>query len=224
MSTEKTKHPSPADQADIAAAAASHAEAAHSTLTAERQRLDNIRLLDKVRLEMANDFDNGYIRLCDTIDDASTGQMTSLFRLFGRLHPKKPLTIELHSPGGHITFGFQMLDELGELRSKGHHVTIKVRGMAASMAGVLLQGADVRVMGANSFLMIHAGGFGSQGKTFEVEDELEFMKKLTGRICDVFSERSHRSKKYFLDLLDKRKDIYYSAEEAVKLGLADRIG
>ncbi|MCV7381576.1 hypothetical protein BST11_25480 [Mycobacterium alsense] len=91
--------------------------------------------------------------------------------------------------------------------------------------GVILQAADHRVMGATAQLMIHKGSGGAQGKLDDVFDEAEYMKRSIDRMVDVFMERNtgKLARAYLLDRIHRR-DWWVSAEEAVKLGLADAIG
>ena len=46
-----------------------------------------------------------------------------------------------------VIAGLALYDFIQTLRRKGHKVTTVSYGMAASMAGILLQAGDVRVMG-----------------------------------------------------------------------------
>ena len=94
--------------------------------------------------------------------------------------------------------------------------------MAASMAGILLQAGDTRWIGQQAWLMIHRAAFGAYGKTFEIEDEVKFVKRIEERILDIFTSRSkltrNRIKRNW-----ERKDWWISAEEALELGLIDDV-
>ena len=55
------------------------------------------------------------------------------------------------------------------------------------MAGILLQAGDIRIMGAESWLMIHEISFGASGKIGEIEDTVEWVKKIQERVVKIFA-------------------------------------
>ena len=169
------------------------------------------------------DFRSGHFTYSGVVHTEAVDGFLAALRSFSREFPKKPILLELKSPGGSIIDGFHFYDELMRLKSLGHKLTIRVHGMAASMGSVVLQAADVREAGSNSWIMIHRGFMGAIGKTFEVEDSVEFMNKLENQIVDLFTARSKKPRKSFVDLFKKRKDIWFSAKEALQFGLIDGV-
>lgn len=144
--------------------------------------------------------------------------------LFHKVSPGEPITITFNSPGGSMMDGMALFDYIRFMRDRGHHVTIIALGYAASMAGILLQAADTRVMAKGSWLLIHEVAFGAAGKIGEVEDMYEFGKKLKDQAAAIFVERSGgRLTREELDKNWTRKDWWLSAEEALALGLIDEI-
>lgn len=132
------------------------------------------------------------------------------------------IEIIFNSPGGSIVDGFALYDYIRGLGVKGHKITTSALGMAASMAGILLQAGETRVMGRQSWLMIHEASFGAVGKIGEVEDTVEWVKKVQERILDIFAEKSTLSKAKIRNRWT-RKDWWLSAEEALELGFIDEI-
>ncbi len=141
---------------------------------------------------------------------------------WSRLSPKCDIEIVFSSPGGSIIDGFELFDFIQELRSKGHKVTTGSLGMAASMAGILLMAGDVRWIGHQSWMMIHRAAFGAYGKTYEIEDEVKFVRRIEERILDIFTSRSRLSKTKIKRNWD-RKDWWLSADECLDLNLVDEI-
>lgn len=138
--------------------------------------------------------------------------------------PGCPITVLFNSPGGSVLDGLALFDYLRLLRSKEHRVTTVALGYAASMAGILLQAGDVRVMAKDSWLLIHEVAFSASGKLGEVEDSYEFGKRLKEQAADIFIERS----KGLLtrEELEKgwnRKDWWLSPTDALTRGLIDEI-
>ncbi len=135
---------------------------------------------------------------------------------------KVEIEIIFNSPGGSIVDGFALYDFIRGLGVQGHTITTSALGMAASMAGVLLQAGTTRIMGRQSWLMIHEASFGAVGKIGEVEDTVEWVKKVQDRILDIFAEKSTLSKAKIKSRWT-RKDWWLSAEEALDLGFIDEI-
>ena len=70
--------------------------------------------------------------------------------------------------------------------------------------------------------MIHRAAFGAYGKTFEIEDEVKFVRRIESRIVDIFTLRSKLSKLKIKRNWD-RKDWWISADECLELNLVDEI-
>lgn len=135
---------------------------------------------------------------------------------------ENPIEIQFNSPGGAIVSGMALFDFIQSMRSAGFSVTTSSIGYAASMAGILLQAGDTRVMGAESWLMIHEASFGTAGKIGEVEDTVAWVKMVQDRILDIFAERSNLSKRQLKNRWT-RKDWWLSSDDALAHGLIDEI-
>jgi ATP-dependent Clp protease protease subunit len=140
-----------------------------------------------------------------------------------RRDPGEPILIRINSPGGSVLDGFALFDTILRLRRKGHHITTHGLGMVASMAAVLIQAGDERVLDANSWFMIHEVSIQLGGnKTSAIEDEVRFLKKLEDRLLDILVDRSRLSKRQIQNRW-KKTDDWMSAEEALDLGFVDRV-
>jgi ATP-dependent Clp protease protease subunit len=195
-----------------AAAAASIGEiGARKSVLAEEQEL---------RL---NKFNHVYVfdsQVSESSVKACIAQLTEWLRE----SPKKPAPIEIifNSPGGVIVDGLALFDYIQIVRAAGHHVTTSSLGMAASMAGVLLQAGDTRIMSASCWLLIHEGSLGAIGSVGEVEDTVEFGRRLRERIVEIYVKRSHISKTLFKAKW-KRKNWWLDAKESLEFGFIDEI-
>ena len=172
--------------------------------------------------ELLSDEENNLYRFSKSVDSNSVAACMSRLTQWHRRNPKCDMEIIFSSPGGSIIDGFELFDFIQELRSKGHKMITGSLGMAASMAGILLMAGDVRWIGHQSWLMIHRAAFGAIGKTFEVEDEVKFVKRIEARILDIFTSRSVISRRKVMKNWD-RKDWWISADECLELGLVDEI-
>lgn len=144
--------------------------------------------------------------------------------LFHKVAPGEPITITFNSPGGSVIDGMALFDYIRFLRGQGHHITIIAMGYAASMAGILLQAADHRVMARGSWMLIHEVAFGAAGKIGEVEDMAEFGKRLKEQAAQIFVERSGgKLTREYLEQKWQRRDWWLDPDEALALGLIDEV-
>lgn len=133
-----------------------------------------------------------------------------------------PITIVFYSPGGSVFAGLALYDYITYLKAQGHHVTTICSGWAASMGAVLMQVGDTRVMGSESFMLLHEVSGGAIGSTGEIEDTVELIKLMNKRIIGIFAKRSKMS----VDEIEtrwNRKDWSMDSAEALELGLVDEI-
>ena len=168
------------------------------------------------------DEENNLYRFSSDVNEISVRQAMNKLTEWHRKDPECDIEIVFSSPGGSIIDGFELFDFLQDLRNEGHHITTGSLGMAASMAGVLLQAGDVRWIGHQSWMMIHRAAFGAIGKTYEIEDEVELVKRIEQRCLDIFVSRSKLTNKKIQENWD-RKDWWIDADECKKLGLVDNI-
>ena len=133
-----------------------------------------------------------------------------------------PITVTFNSPGGSVLDGLALFDFFRQLRKDGHHLTTVAIGRAASMGAVLLQAGDERLVGQNAFLLVHEVSHLSAGKVSELEDSVEFSRRLQQRLLAILAERSTLSTR---DIQRRwaRKEWWLDADEAVALGLADGV-
>jgi ATP-dependent protease ClpP protease subunit len=110
----------------------------------------------------------------------------------GKVEPMT-VTIVFDSPGGSVIDGLHLYDFLQELKTQGHTVITKTLGMAASMAGILLQAGSKRVMGSEAYVLIHEVSFMAGGPIGVVEDEVEFVKMIQARVLDIFARKAARA-------------------------------
>lgn len=139
---------------------------------------------------------------------------------WSRRDPGSPITIIFNSPGGSVLDGLALFDFLRQLRNQGHHLTTVAIGRAASMGAVLLQAGDVRLMGENAFLLVHEVSNLSSGKVSEMEDSVEFSRRLQRRLLAILASRSQLTEVQ-IQRRWARKDWWLDAAEAVEVGLAD---
>lgn len=140
-----------------------------------------------------------------------------------------PMEVVFYSPGGAAIPGMRLFDHILWLRGLGHVITTTALGQAASMGGVLLQAGDKRVIGPQSYVLIHELSFGAGGKIGEVEDELAMAKMVQKRVVAIFCDRAKATgRKGHLTpaaMIRRwtRKDWWLDSDECYRLGVVDEI-
>lgn len=124
----------------------------------------------------------------------------------------------VNSPGGDVFEGLAMLNTLRAYPGK---VTGYVDAIAASAASFILMGCDEVVMRRNSELMIHDAWGMCIGNAEDMVDMAGRLDKVSDNIADVYGAKAGGS---VADWRGRMKaEAWLSADEAVELGLADRV-
>ena len=167
------------------------------------------------------------------VQDASVNTAIRTLDQWRRLSPGCDITLRFYSPGGDVIAGMYFFDYLQGLKRDGHKIITEAYGYAASMAGILLQAGDVRRVGRESYILIHEISFGVRGKVGEVEDEMEFIKKVADRVLNIFAAGAKKAgdagtaekpltKSQFKGRWT-RKDWWLTSEESLRYGVVDEV-
>lgn len=214
------------------------AEALNAEYSAELNRISRDQAVRQEQIILAANHHHHMYQLGTGIYDEPVDACLAQMSIWHRQDPECPMHIEIDSPGGSVIAGMHLFDQIMTYSkrpwdTKGmvagpkgtHDTTITVRGYAASMAGILLQSADHRVIGPESYLMIHEVSTFARGKIGEIKDEVAFIDKISDRVTDIFVRRSggKTNKTQFKKLWD-RKDAWLTSAEALERGFVDAIG
>ena len=188
----------------------------------ETMRVNTDQLIRNEKIVLAQNEHHHVYQFSDQVSDASVKKCINQLTTWSRNDPECDIEITINSPGGDTIAGFALIDFITDLRSKGHAVTTSALGMAASMAGVILQAGTNRVMGKNAFLLLHEGSMGASGDFGSVEDRVKFMKLLHEHILDLFADRATVTKA-FIRKNWLRTDWWIGADTALKHGFIDKV-
>jgi ATP-dependent Clp endopeptidase proteolytic subunit ClpP len=202
-------------------------EAAARAATAEAEaRVTELEATHKERQRRENDAADVHhyvYRFTGGVDKSSVEKAMSKLTEWHRLAPAgQGFEIVFFSPGGDIISGFALFDHLRWLSREGREITTGMTGMAASMGGILMQAGDKRWTSGEAWYLIHRASFGAGGKTFEIEDEVEWVKRIEKRIIKIFTTRTALTAEKIKRNWD-RKDWWIDADQALEYGLVDEI-
>jgi len=137
---------------------------------------------------------------------------------------KKPIEFYLSTYGGNADDMFALYDVMKGIEKESEIHTIGV-GKVMS-AGVLLLAAGTkgkRRIAKNCRVMLHSVVAGSHGSIHNLINEMEAVEKLQKMYNNALVEETKMTKKDLKNMLERKVNVYLSAEEAVELGIADII-
>lgn len=129
------------------------------------------------------------------------------------------IEVQMSSSGGDVFAGIAIYNAL---RAHPAEVTVRVDSLAASIASVIVQAGDRRVMLSGSQMMVHPAWGAAVGPASDMREFADLLDKQTGIIASIYAERSGRDVDEFAQMLEG-PDVWLDAEEAVAAGLADEV-
>jgi len=141
-----------------------------------------------------------------------------------QLPVEKPddITFYVSTYGGSADDMFSIYDVMNFSKTRCDVVTC---GLGKVMsAGVLLLAAGTkgkRQIGRNCRVMIHAVSAGNIGSVHNLVNELDEIQNLQEAYIDAIVENSNFTKRGLKKLMDRKVNVYLSAEEAIEHGIAD---
>ena len=136
----------------------------------------------------------------------------------------RPFEIVISTGGGNADDMMSVYDMMRLIREK---VDVETTGIGKVMsAGTLLLAAGTkgkRRIGRNCRVMIHAVSGGSIGPMHELTNEFKEIKKIQEAYINCLADETDMSVAQIKKYLKQKTNVYLSAEEAVKLGIADDI-
>ena len=137
---------------------------------------------------------------------------------------KKPIVFYISTYGGHADDMFAMYDMMRNMRDATEIHTV---GLGKVMsAGVLMLAAGTkghRYIGKNCRVMIHSVMGGNHGALHNMINEMEAIEQLQDMYCDALISETRLTRVKLKNMLERKVNVYLSAEEAVELGIADEI-
>ncbi len=129
-----------------------------------------------------------------------------------------PIKLHLTTYGGSVHAAFSVIACIKSSKVPVHTV---IDGYVASAGTLISVCGAKRFIHKHSSMLIHELRSGTWGKMSNIEDEVENMKKMMGKIKDIYVEHTKLKKKDLDAILKKDNDWY--AEECLNSGLVDEI-
>lgn len=156
----------------------------------------------------------------DIFDDiGGWGITSSLFASWLKEAGGAPVEVHINSYGGDVFEGITIMNALRDYEAE---VTVIVDGIAASAASyIAVGGADLLIMQESASLMVHDAWADVSGNSAEIRKQAEELERMSDVIAQIYADKSGTPVEEWREAM--AEDAYFSAEEAVLVGLADEI-
>lgn len=128
------------------------------------------------------------------------------------------IVLHLNTPGGEVSQGTAIANMLRQHKAA---VKVMVDGMAASSGSVIAMAGDEIVMGLGSQLMIHNPTTWTAGDEDEMDKALRMLRSTGDAIASTYAAKAGGTVEEWRAVM--KAETWYSADEAVKAGLANRV-
>ena len=128
------------------------------------------------------------------------------------------MRVRVNSPGGSV---FEGMAIASMLRAHPADITVRVDGIAASIASVIAMAGDRVVMMPGSTLMIHDASGMCLGDAADMAKMAELLDLLSNNIADIYAAKAGGTRDEWRTKM--RDESWYLAQEAVDAGLADEV-
>jgi ATP-dependent protease ClpP protease subunit len=130
-----------------------------------------------------------------------------------------PLEVHINSSGGDVWDGISIKNAI---EAHGGTVTTVVDGIAASIASVIAQAGSERVMMPGSMMMIHEAFTYTGGTAADLAKTAETLDEVSANLAAIYARAAGGTADEWRAAM--KEETWYTAEQAVEAGLADRTG
>jgi ATP-dependent protease ClpP protease subunit len=130
-----------------------------------------------------------------------------------------PLEVHINSGGGDVWDGISIKNAI---ESHKGPVTTVVDGIAASIASVIAQAGTERVMMPGSMMMIHEAFTLAAGNAAELAKTAATLDEVSANLAGLYARSAGGTAEDWRAAM--KEETWYTAEQAVEAGLADRVG
>ena len=161
-----------------------------------------------------------FVLHCDVNEQSISTVMMQMLHLASQNH--KPIHLVISTYGGSVDEMFTLYDAIKFLPCPVHTIAL---GKVMS-AGVLLLASGEkgkRMIGKSARIMMHPISGGSAGNIFELMNDVEESKRLQLQMATAIAKETKLSKEDIENIMKRGHDVYLSPQEAIKMGIVDKI-
>lgn len=162
------------------------------------------------------------VMLNGEIDDNVASSIVSQLLFLEAEDPTKDIYMYINSPGGVVTSGMAIYDTM--LYIKPDIITVCI-GQAASMGSFLLSAgtAGKRYVAPHARVMIHQPLGGARGQASDIQIQAKEIQRMKEELTKILANNSQGKTSYENMMIACDRDNFLSAQDAIDMGLADKI-
>lgn len=134
------------------------------------------------------------------------------------LQGNKPITVQIHSPGGDCIAAAQIYNMLMDYPAD---VTVKIDGLAASAASVIAMAGTKVTMSPTSLIMIHNPSTMAFGESADMQKAIHLLDEVKESIINAYEVKTGLPRDELSRLMDE--ETWMNANKAKELGFCDEI-
>lgn len=161
------------------------------------------------------------ISLYGDLEEETSGDIVSMLLVLSRLAPD-PIEFLISTYGGVAEEMFAIYDAMRFVECPVHTI-----GMGKIMSGgVLLLAAGCkgqRRIGAHCRVMLHGPRLGTQGSLEDIQIDMKEVKWVQRQFIVNLAAHTNMNEKKLASIMRRKYDSFFSAQEAVSMGIADII-
>jgi len=161
---------------------------------------------------------NRYILLYDEINNCSGDMVCSKLRAMDYLDHKLPITLEINSPGGMVSYGLSIIDTIENIKAPVHTI---ISGEACSMAAMISIVGNKRFITKNSVFMQHSSSDMLGGYIQHIKDATAFLVKMETRMNKIIKSKTRLNAKQMNQI--RNGELWLFADECLEYGVVDKI-
>jgi len=159
-----------------------------------------------------------YILLYDEISNISADVICSKLKAMNYLSKTEPISIEINSPGGWVTYGLSIIDTILSINAPVYTI---ISGEACSMAAMISIVGKKRFITPNGFWMQHSTQDLVSGNVNNIKDQAGFVIKLEKHMNDILKKYTKLNQRQLTQI--RNGQLWLFAEDALKYGIVDKI-
>jgi len=157
------------------------------------------------------------ITIYDVIDRYWGISAEAIYTALKEMGDVKAITVRLNSNGGSVFEGTAIYNIL---KSHAARVTVKIDGLAASMASIVAMAGDDIEIGDGAYMMVHDPLGYVRGDADEMRDMADLLDKMRDTLVGIYARRTGRTEDEIQGLM--KNETWMTAAEAVENGFANR--
>ena len=161
---------------------------------------------------------NRYILLYDIINNCSADVVCTKLRAMNFLDKKNPITLEINSPGGMVSYGLSIIDTISNIQAPVYTV---ISGEACSMAAMISVVGAKRYITKNAVWMEHCCSDLVGDYLTHIKDRTNFLIKLERKMDAILKAKTKLTSKQMNQI--RNGELWLFAEEALQYGIVDKI-